>query len=97
VTSSYPVYLRALPAGAFETWAIENDHMAALLADEPARPPQHRPEAVTQYAIWASNNFVSHFEPSALAPGDQSGNSIRSGCFLARSCSSARTFSSQYA
>jgi hypothetical protein len=28
---------------------------------------------------------------------DQSGNSIRSGCFFSRSCSSARTFSSQNA
>src|SRR5437660_11876865 len=33
----------------------------------------------------------------SFRPPDQSGNSIRSGCFLSRSCSSARTFSSQYA
>ena len=32
-----------------------------------------------------------------LSLPDQSGNSICSGCFLSRSCSSARTFSSQYA
>jgi hypothetical protein len=67
MTSSSPVYLRALPAGAFETWIIENHHMAALLADKPARALQHRPEAVAQHAIWTSNNFVSHFGPSVLS------------------------------
>jgi hypothetical protein len=40
--------------------------MAALLADKPARAPRHRPEVVTQRAIWTSNNFVSHFKPSVL-------------------------------
>jgi len=42
--------------------------MAALLADKPARALQHRPEVVTQHAIWASNSFVSHFGLSALSP-----------------------------
>jgi hypothetical protein len=41
--------------------------MAALLADKPARALQHRPEAVTQHAIWTPNNFVSHFGPSVLS------------------------------
>lgn len=92
-----PVYPRTPPAGALEIWIIGNHHVAALRADKPARALQHRPEGVIQLAIWASNNFVSHFEPSALSLSDQSGNSIRSAWFLSRSCSSARTFSSQYA
>jgi hypothetical protein len=41
--------------------------MAALLADKPARALQHRPEAVTQHAIWTANNFVNHFGPSVLS------------------------------
>jgi hypothetical protein len=47
MTSSSPIYPRALPAGALEIWIIGNHHMAALLADKPARALQHRPEAVT--------------------------------------------------
>jgi len=66
-TSSSPVYPCAPPAGALEIWIIGNNHMAALLADKPARTLQHRSEAVTQHAIWTSNNFVSHFEPSVLS------------------------------
>jgi hypothetical protein len=80
MTSSSLVY-RASPAGALEIRIIGNHHMEALLADKPAWALQHRPEVVTQHAIWTSNNFVSHFEPSALSLEDQSGNSIRSGCF----------------
>jgi len=68
MTSSRPVYPRAPPAGALEIWILGNHHMAALLADKPARALQHRPEVVTQHAIWASNSFVSHFGLSALSP-----------------------------
>jgi hypothetical protein len=67
MTSSSPVYPCAPPAGALEIWIIGNHHMAALLADKPARALQHRPEAVTQHAIWTPNNFVSHFGPSVLS------------------------------
>jgi hypothetical protein len=65
--SSSPVYPCAPPAGALEIWVIGNNHMAALLADKPARTLQHRSEAVTQHAIWTPNNFVGHFEPSVLS------------------------------
>jgi hypothetical protein len=67
MTSSGPVYPCAASAGALEIWIIGNHHMAALLADKPARALQHRPEAVTQHAIWTTNNFVNHFKPSVLS------------------------------
>jgi hypothetical protein len=38
--------------------------------------------------------FAGRINPTPLRR-DQSGNSIRSECFLSRSCSSARTFPSQ--
>ena len=53
--------LQALVARAFEAWIIGKHHMEALLADKPAWPLDHRPEAVTHYAIWTSNDRVIHF------------------------------------
>jgi hypothetical protein len=37
--------------------------MAALLADGPGRPLQHRPEIIAQNAVGAANDVFSHFDP----------------------------------
>jgi hypothetical protein len=53
----------------------------------------------TQYGHRMTSSGMLNFRSSVLGgiSVPQSGNSIQSACFLSRSCSSARTFSSQCA
>jgi len=55
--------LQAFVARAFEISVFRNHYMAALLADGPGRPLQHRPEIIAQNAVGAANDVFSHFDP----------------------------------
>ena len=65
------IQLQALVARALEAWIIGKHHMAALLANKPAWPLDHRLEAVTHYAIWTSNDRVIHFSLPFSRPRDE--------------------------
>jgi hypothetical protein len=41
--------------------------MAALFADEPVGPLQHRPELIGKKAIRAANHLLTHFQTSAAS------------------------------
>ena len=57
---SNPLLFQALLARALETRVARKHNMATLLADEPVRLLQHRPELVTQNAIRAANYVIGH-------------------------------------
>jgi len=53
---------------AFELWFLGDRRVATLPADKQTlRATQHRSELVTQNAIRATYDLLSHFEPSAFA------------------------------
>jgi len=60
--SSRSLQLQAVAAGALETWVFGNRYMAALFADRPTRPLQHRLALVAQHAIWTTYDLLSHLE-----------------------------------
>jgi hypothetical protein len=59
--SSSPLHLRAVAARAPEIWIVGNGHMAAPLADKPARPLQHRPVLIAQHAIRTTYDLLSQW------------------------------------
>jgi hypothetical protein len=59
-----PPHLRAVAAGAPETWIIGNHDMTAVLADKPTGPLHHQSEVITQNAVWtALYLFIHHATP----------------------------------
>jgi hypothetical protein len=59
-----PPHLRAVAAGAPETWIVGNHDMTAVLADKPTGPLHHQSEVITQNAVWtALYLFIHHATP----------------------------------